>query len=178
MTLWTPINQAEISAKARKKMGTFPVSECLDAPHHWEATQLNKRLKDHDEKLEVCGWYGHAGGFRWIINWTNRDGAELLVRTIEDENEQYEPPSERWLEDLRRHDLWNEDDWAKNKRHLEDERRQEREEERLKEEEMAPLEEKVAKMYRDSGWSQREPGDPIKNFSFGHGTHRGKRPGN
>jgi hypothetical protein len=174
MNLWTPPLR-EISAKNAKKMGVVALRECQSCPHYWEACQLDKKLKTRDEHLAVEGHHSRDG-FRWIVNWTNREGAVLLVRCIEDENENYAVPAISIFEDLARHDLWGESDWEKTKRHTEDERRQEREEKRMKEEELAGLAEKVEKLYTDAGWSQRAEGQDIKNFSFAHGTRRGRLP--
>lgn len=174
--IWIP-NQREHSEKVQQRMGVVPFEECSGGePHYFEAKKLRNQLRSHDDKLSVDAWYGRDE-FRWIINWTNREGVTILVRTIEDENEAYAPPHEGYLHDLRKHDMWGRKSRAEQvKLATEADRRQEAWEKKKKEEEMAEAGEKIDKMYRDAGWSQRGDNEDIENFSFAYGATRGKLP--
>lgn len=165
----------DVYARERNQSGTFYLDELSGIePHYSEAVALERELQQHDSKLRVCCM--KYGDFRWGIRWTNRNHEEILVVVCEDTDKEYLPPDNRWVTYIKKNDMW-----GSRRQDLLDQLASS-EQKRLDQlaakskEEMAGVRENLERGFRNAGWSQREEGDKIENFSFGYGTHRGRKP--
>lgn len=167
---------ADTYANQRRKTGKFFLNEpeAKSAPHYWEACRLETELRHSDDMLRMIAMY-YPTGFRWGIYWSNREGEEILVRTCENFDKSYCIPDMRWVKDLQHNDMWGANQY-KLQRHIETE---DQRLDRIAAQETAEAQGVMAdimeKDFRDAGWSQKEEGDPIRNFSFEHGEQRAKK---
>lgn len=162
-------------ARERHRSGTFYLNECSGIePNYSDACRLEAELQRHDPELRVCAM--KYNDFRWGIRWRNNKREEILVKTCEDENHNYLPPDSRWIQHILANDMWGPERRSILKHLATVDEKHDQELAYEGEQRIGELKDKVARRFRDAGWSQRETGDDIENFSFQYGTTRGKLP--
>ena len=157
----------------RKKTGKFFLDEpeAKSAPHYIDACKLEHELQRSDEKLRLIAMYWPSG-FRWGIYWSNREGEEILVRVCENFDKSYCIPDKRWVKDLQHNDMWGANKY-KLQKHIETEdQRLDRIAAQETAEAQGIMQDIMEQKITDAGWSQREEGDPIKNFSMANMPRR------